>query len=186
MIFQAIEFAAAAHNGQYRKGTRVPYILHPLNVARTLIEAECEDPVVVAGVLHDVIEDTAVTYGEIREKFGTLVADLVASVSEPDKLASWEARKEHTLAILRTAGEDTLLVSVADKLDNIRSVREDLAIHGEKAWKRFKRGRDKQQWYYESLAEIFNARFEAEPGLRLAGLLSGEVKAVFGGNGAGR
>lgn len=186
MIFEAIEFAAIAHSGQYRKGTRVPYIIHPLNVARTLIEAECEEAVVAAGVLHDVIEDTAVTYGEIRDRFGARVADLVASVSEPDKLTSWELRKEHTLEILKSASEDTLLISVADKLDNIRSVREDLASHGEAAWERFKRGREKQRWYYESLAEIFDARFEAEPGLRLAGLLAGEVKAVFGVNGAGR
>lgn len=180
MIFQAIEFAAAAHKGQYKKGTRIPYIVHPLNAARVLIEAGCRDPLVTAAILHDVLEDTPTTYGQLKSAFGGEVADLVVSVSEPDKAASWEDRKTHTIHSLSSSGEDTLLVAVADKLDNIRSVRDDLVLRGEATWKRFRRGRDQQKWYYESLSQVFQQRLTADPGQSLARMLALEVKAVFG------
>ena len=180
MIFRAIEFAAAAHKGQFKKGTRIPYIVHPLNAARVLIEAGCSDALVTAAVLHDVLEDTPATYDQLMAAFGVEVADLVVSVSEPDKAASWEDRKEHTIRSLESSREQTLLVAVADKLDNIRSVRDDLALRGEVTWKRFRRGRDHQKWYYQSLSNIFVRRLITEPGLSLARLLAAEVEAVFG------
>jgi len=181
MIFEAIEYAAAAHRGQYRKGTRIPYILHPLNAARTLIEAGCAEHLVVAAVLHDVVEDTSRTLAEIRKRFGARVAELVESATEPHRWATWEQRKRHTIEHLRTADEEMLLVAIADKLDNIRALREDLAARGEETWKRFKRGRKDQGWYYGSMAEIFRERMMAEPGAGLALLFSGEVRAVFNG-----
>ncbi|MCK9391353.1 MAG: HD domain-containing protein [Syntrophales bacterium] len=61
MIFKAIEFATKAHSGQYWKGTKILYVTHPLNVAKTLIQLECSEPVIVAGILHDTLEDTRVT-----------------------------------------------------------------------------------------------------------------------------
>lgn len=179
MIFKAIEFAAAAHRGQYRKGTLVPYIVHPLNAARTLIESGCTEAIAVAAVLHDVVEDTAVTLREVRANFGAEVAALVEGASEPHRWASWESRKEHTIATLREAQEPLLMVAIADKLDNIQSIRHDLALRGEAAWLRFKRGREKQQWYYQSLAQVFTERLTSGPGLRLAQLFAAEVAAVF-------
>ena len=56
-IFQAVEFATKAHSGQFRKGTNVPYLVHPLGVCKILIEAGCSEDVVVAGLLHDTVED---------------------------------------------------------------------------------------------------------------------------------
>ncbi|MBI5281019.1 MAG: bifunctional (p)ppGpp synthetase/guanosine-3',5'-bis(diphosphate) 3'-pyrophosphohydrolase [Candidatus Solibacter usitatus] len=180
LIFYAIQFASAAHAGQYRKGTRVPYLIHPICVARILIEAGCPEELAVAAILHDTVEDCFVTYEQITKLFGERVASLVRGASEPDKSASWEARKQHTVQFLQTASEDLLLVSVADKLDNIRSIREDLALHGEDlAWSRFKRGRDHQRWYYQSLAETFSGRLASEPGASLARVFHEEVQAVF-------
>ena len=66
MIFEAIAFATRAHSGDYRKGTRIPYIIHPLHVAKILIESECPEHVVAAGILHDTLEDTRVTFAEIE------------------------------------------------------------------------------------------------------------------------
>jgi len=100
MIFKAIEFAAKAHAGQYRKGTRVPYLVHPLNVAKILIDSGCSDVVAVAGILHDTVEDTPITLDEIRKHFGQAVAELVAGASEPDKSDTWENRKKHTIEYL--------------------------------------------------------------------------------------
>ena len=180
LIFKAIEYAAAAHAGQYRKGTAVPYIVHPLNAARMLLLAGCEEHVAAAAVLHDVLEDTDRTFEDVERAFGSRIARLVANASEPDRLATWEERKRHTIAFLGEADEETLLVAVADKLDNIRSIREDLGLRGEVAWKRFKRGREDQMWYYRSLADVFRARFNGGLGHCLAESFSREVEAVFG------
>jgi len=107
------------------------------------------------------------------------VAELVRGATEPDKSDTWENRKRNTIEFLGTAGADMLLVSVADKLDNIRSIREDLELHGDLAWTRFKRGRESQAWYFRSLAEVFNARMTAMPGKRLAEVFAAEVEQVF-------
>jgi (p)ppGpp synthase/HD superfamily hydrolase len=179
LIFHAIQFASAAHAGQYRKGTRIPYLIHPLRVAAILLEAGCAEHLAVAAVLHDTVEDCFVSLEQIRRLFGPRIAELVAGASEPDKSLPWEDRKQHTIEFLRTAGDDQLLVSLADKLDNIRSIREDLALHGELAWLRFRRGRDKQRWYYESLSAVFTHRCTSGIGARLAAIFASEVRAVF-------
>jgi (p)ppGpp synthase/HD superfamily hydrolase len=69
-IFEAIEFGARAHAGKYRKGTEVPYIVHPLGVMKILVEHGASEDLVVAGILHDTVEDTYVTLEDIRNSFG--------------------------------------------------------------------------------------------------------------------
>lgn len=179
-IFEAIQFAAAAHAGQYRKGSPVPYIVHPMNVARTVLNAGGAEYVGVAAVLHDTVEDTPATLDDLRRLFGPRVADLVDGMSEPDKQGTWESRKRHTLAVLETAGEDLLLLALADKLDNIRSIREDLARRGESLWDVFKRPRESQRWYYESLAGVFRTRVAGTQAESLFHEFEREVRAVFG------
>ena len=180
MIFRAIEFATKAHSGQYRKGTKIPYITHPLNVAKRLIQMECSEPVIVAGILHDTLEDTYVTFDELQETFGKEIADLVNSVSEPNKSdLIWENRKAHTIKHLKTASEQLLIISLADKLDNIRSIREDHERIGDKLWKRFNRPKEKQKWYYEALADIFLMRFNDPKAVSLVNQFRSEVNYVF-------
>jgi len=158
LIFRAIEFATKAHAGQYRKTTRIPYIVHPLGVAKILINANCKEEIVAAGVLHDTIEDTSVTLSQIKEQFGGEVAKLVDGATEPDRDASWENRKQHTINFLKDAPIDIVLVACADKLDNVNSTMQDFKLHGEKVWSWFNEPKDKQKWYHESLAEVFNLR----------------------------
>lgn len=179
-IFDAIEFAARAHAGQYRKGTRIPYIVHPLAVARILIEHQAPDDVIVAAVLHDVVEDTQVTLPEIRAAFGSDVAGLVQAMSEPDRSDTWENRKRDTLAFMETATQEVLLIKVADQLDNIRSLREDYLTQGDAVWRRFNRGREKQKWYLEGLADLFRRRLVTAQDMVLAQEFSELVRAVFG------
>lgn len=179
LIFFAIQFAAAAHSGQYRKGTNVPYLIHPMRAAATLLDAGCPEKLAVAAMLHDTVEDCFVTYEQIEALFGAEVAELVRGASEPDKAASWEHRKQHTIDLLTTANEELLLVAIADKIDNIRSIREDIEMRGDHAWTRFRRGREQQRWYYQSLAGVFTARLTGQPGARLASVFSSEVSAVF-------
>jgi len=179
MIFDAIEFAARAHSGQFRKGTKIPYIVHPLGVAKILIEHDCPEEVIVAGILHDTIEDTAIMISDIRHSFGEKVASLVEGASESDKSDTWENRKRHTIEYLRTAPMEVLLVSLADKLDNIRAIRKDYERLGGSLWSRFNRAKESQAWYYQSLADVFWSRQLGEPFGSLVTQFRSEVARVF-------
>lgn len=153
-LHRAIVFAAKAHQGQNRKGTDVPYIIHPFETAQILVEAGCSEDIVIAGLLHDTLEDTETTTNEISQFFGLKVLGLVLSVSE-DKRKTWEQRKQHTIDYLRASADyDEMLLTCADKLSNLRSLRLEEEKSGDEVWLRFKRGRDLQSWYY---SEIINA-----------------------------
>ena len=179
MIFKAIEFSTKAHTGLYRKGTKIPYITHPLNVAQMLIEYECPESVVTAGILHDTLEDTQATVDDIRDAFGYEVADLVNAVSEPNKSDTWENRKAHTIKHLKTASPEVLMISLADKMDNIKKIREDYEKIGNKVWERFNRPKEKQKWYYETLADVFSMRLNDPKTAFLVNHFRSEVNLVF-------
>src|SRR5581483_470219 len=178
-VFDAIEFAARAHAGQYRKGTRIPYILHPLSVARILIECDASDDVVIAAVLHDIVEDTKITLADVRAEFGDDVARLVEGMSEPNRSDTWENRKQATLDYLETAPQDVLLIEIADKLDNIRGMRQDVEQDGAATWERFTRGYEKQKWYHGELVKVFQRKLDSGCGAQLAEEFAREVRAVF-------
>src|ERR1043165_5018773 len=103
MLDLVIEVAAKAHSGQFRKGTDIPYIAHPYAVGMILARAGCAEEMIAAGILHDTVEDTDLTLEYIKETFGERVAAIVEGCSEPDKSATWEERKRHTIEYLRTA-----------------------------------------------------------------------------------
>jgi len=186
MIFDAIEFAAKAHSGQFRKGTKIPYIVHPLGVAKILIEHDCPEEIVVAGILHDTVEDSTVTIDDIRQSFGEKVAWLVQAASEPDKPDTWENRKRHTIEFLKTAPVDVLLVSLADKLDNIRAIRQDYEKLGDALWPRFHRPKDSQMWYYRALVDAFARRVKDGLDVSITKVFKAEVEKVFGGHDAAK
>ena len=163
-IFAALRFATNAHSGQFRKGTKIPYIVHPVAVMEHLARHNAAADAVVAGVLHDTLEDTPTTESDLRQLFGDRVADLVMGASEPDKSLSWQERKEHTLDFLRNTDDiDLLMVVCADKLSNISSIKTDLDLHGDIVWNRFKRGYESQKWYYTELAKIFMKHRDKSP-----------------------
>jgi len=179
LIDKAIEFAAKAHRDQLRKGTDIPYISHPFAVGIILVEAGCEPEVVAAGILHDTLEDTDTSYDDLASRFGSAVADIVVGCSEPDKSLSWEQRKEHTVQYLKTAPGPIRLVACADKLHNVRSTLRAMESCGdsELVWKRFKRGREQQEWYYRELIESLGH----ESSFPLLDTLKREVELLFGG-----
>lgn len=179
IVFRAVEFAARAHSGQYRKGTRIPYVLHPLRVAQILIEIEAPPIVVAAAILHDTVEDTAATIVEIESEFGLEVSELVVAASEPDRSAPWEERKRHTIDTLAQVPEDALLIVCADKLDNLRSMHRGEQRHGPEFWDRFHRPKERQGWYFRNVAAALEARAQSEPLLSLVQNLSREVERVF-------
>lgn len=178
-IFRAIEFATRAHRGQYRKGSQLPYIVHPLGVAESLIREGCAEDLVIAGVLHDTIEDCDVTFSDLRKRFGSHVAKIVKGCTEPHRKAPWEERKRHTLSALRNTAPEILTVSLADKLDNARSIVTDHARLGDALWERFKRPRSDQAWYYQGLAEIFSRRASENQAPRLVEEFTKLIKDFF-------
>ena len=151
MIDVAIDVAEEAHSGQFRKGSDIPYISHPRAVARILSDAGCSEEMVVAGILHDTVEDTSLTLDHIREKFGSRVAQIVQGCSEPDKSLPWEQRKQHTVEFLRNASLEVRTVTCADKLHNLLTIIADHEIVGDDVWDRFSRGKGAQEWYYREL-----------------------------------
>ena len=180
IVDRAIVVAAGAHRDQVRKGTDIPYITHPFSVAMLLAGCGCSEEVIAAGILHDVVEDTAITLKSIRTHFGEKVASIVEGCSEPDRSLSWEARKRHTISYLRDAPVEVKWVACVDKLHNIRTIASEYERIGEDVWSRFKRGREEQAWYYRSLVESLCNGFGAQESPELFLLLKGEVEALFG------
>lgn len=175
IVEHAIQFATKAHDGQYRKGSDIPYITHPFAVAMLLRSEGCPDEVVAAGLLHDTVEDTNVTLEDIKINFGDTVAHIVEGCSEPNKSLSWEERKRHTIQYLKTADQSVRLVACADKFHNLRSIRDDLEHNGEEVWKKFKRGRRQQEWYYKNIV----TSLEQGPSFPLLEKLRKEIELVF-------
>lgn len=150
----ALNMSARAHARQLRKGTDIPYLTHPVHVAFLLARHDAEEDVCIAALLHDLVEDTEVSLGEIERAFGGRVAAIVDGCSEPrGDYGLWEHRKEHTIESLRTAPADVRAVACADKLHNLSTIRDVLQLDGETVWDRFRRGRSDQAWYYRGLVD---------------------------------
>ena len=96
LLEKSIHFATNHHAGQVRKGTHIPYIVHPLETMNILRSMNADTNLLIAGVLHDTIEDTEATHDDILDRFGTDVVTLVDSHSE-DKSKTWEERKTHAI-----------------------------------------------------------------------------------------
>jgi GTP pyrophosphokinase len=152
----------AAHGGQKRKGSEVPYVAHLLGVASLVLEAGGDEDMAIAGLLHDTIEDTDTTAGDIAATFGQRVAAIVEGCTDTDETPKppWRARKERYLVHLGATGTspEVLTVSRADKLHNARCMLVDYRALGEDFWSRFNADVDEHLWYLSSLVDIFNDR----------------------------
>ncbi|MEF9940084.1 MAG: HD domain-containing protein [Clostridium sp.] len=182
MIKEATAFAEQVHYGAVRKGTPIPYITHPLEAAIIVTMMTGDEELIAAALLHDSIEDAGVTYAEIKQRFGTRVADLVQEESE-DKSKSWIERKSATIEHLQYAGRDAKILALADKLSNIRSTARDYLLMGEDVWNRF-HVKDKEQhaWYYLSMAEGLKELKpfpEYEEYVKLCHLVFGDGHRIF-------
>ncbi|WP_214885930.1 MULTISPECIES: HD domain-containing protein [unclassified Exiguobacterium] len=178
LIEEAIRFSSIRHGGQDCNGSSIPYLSHPFSVA-LLLETDQQPPaVVVAGLLHDVIEKTNTEPREILSKFGPDVLRLVLAVSEEIRDLTWEQRKQMTLQRLSTLQFDEVALFVADKLHNLRSIRYDLEMEGMKVWQRFERSMRDQSWYYH---ELLLALEPFRSSTDLIGLYEQELHLLFYG-----
>lgn len=164
MIDDAMEFAARAHAGQFRKGTRRPYIVHPIEVADIVSTMTKDEEVRCAAVLHDTIEDCrGITWDVLKLRFGSRVADLVAQESE-DKSLSWEERKSATICHLKEAPIEVQMIGLADKLSNMRDIDRDYPVVGDMLWKRFRmQSKSAIAWYYKGVRDALRENFEGVP-----------------------
>ncbi|MDL2296075.1 HD domain-containing protein [Lachnospiraceae bacterium OttesenSCG-928-E19] len=154
MIKKAIEFATKAHEGQYRKGTKKPYIVHPIEVGDIVSTMTSDHEVICAAILHDTIEDCAEVTREVLEKeFSSRVAAMVAQESE-DKSKTWIERKTTTIVGIKEAPEEVQIIGLADKLSNMRDIDRDYPVIGEELWLRFRmKDKDRIGWYYKGVRE---------------------------------
>lgn len=155
MINKAISFALRAHEGQLRKGTKLPYIVHPMEVGAIVSRMTTDEEVIAAAILHDTLEDCeSVTFDTLFQAFGERVAKIVKAESE-EKGGTWTERKGRTLEKLRKESiSDVKLVALGDKLSNARSLWRDYGRLGDEVWLRFTMKDKRQQaWYYRGLCD---------------------------------
>ncbi len=143
-IQRAIALATNTHEisqKQKRKGKDTPYITHPLTVGLILASAGGSEPLVIAGILHDTIEDSPaemkVTASQIKKQFGSKVAKLVESVTEKRKDLPWAIRKQKALEHIKDFSHDSLMLKAADTLANVSELLEDYKVEGDKTFLRF-------------------------------------------------
>jgi GTP diphosphokinase / guanosine-3',5'-bis(diphosphate) 3'-diphosphatase len=136
-VNKAYNFALEAHHNQKRE-EGVPYIIHPLAVAKILTELKLDSATITTGLLHDTIEDTKVTYESVKKEFGEEVANLVDGVTKISALenkASSESKAENFRKLILATSKDirVLLVKLADRLHNMRTIQfvkdKDKIIH---------------------------------------------------------
>lgn len=156
---EALVFASDLHRNQFRKGTGIPYMAHLLGVASLVMEDGGDENQAIAALLHDAAEDQGGrrVLEEIRRRFGDQVATIVDGCTDTYEFPkpTWRIRKESYLEHLRSAAPEVQRVSLADKLQNSRSILTDLKRYGEDVWKRFNGGREGTLWYYRTLVKVF-------------------------------
>jgi len=159
LLDRAIIFAVKAHAGTERRGKGFPYIVHPMEAMEIVSTMTSDQELLAAAALHDTVEDTDVTIEQLREEFGERIAALVAAetdtclagVSEAD---SWHARKLAGIKRLQTVSRDAKMVTLGDKLSNMRAIARDYAVQGDAFWSLFHTSDPAEHaWRYRALAD---------------------------------
>lgn len=155
----AVLLAAKAHVGDVRKGTDIPYFIHPMEAALIALDMTEDSDIICGAVLHDVVEDTEYTVEDIKLQLNERIAELVGGETEnkrPDKRKedTWKIRKEEFLNHLQQASKDSKIITMSDKLSNMRALHRDFQAIGDELWQRFNQKDTKlQEWYYREIAE---------------------------------
>ena len=148
----ATELILRFHKDQVRKGDGHPYLEHPLGVATVLWQAGVDSESIVAAVCHDLLEDTECTAEQIESACGKQVLSIVEALTNDSTLSDktdWEEKKVKYIASVGSFGKEAIVVSVADKICNLRSFLAQYKVEGKKIWRKFNRGRLKNIWFAE-------------------------------------
>jgi (p)ppGpp synthase/HD superfamily hydrolase len=156
-----------------RKGTSIPYLSHLMQVAVWVAERGGSEDQILAGLLHDYIEDIdGATEEEVAERFGANVGQLVAALSDSTGFPKppWKERKLAYLAHLQDERPEVKLVSACDKLHNASCILRDLRSEGEILWDRFSASKEDTLWYYREVVSALGTGWDNE--------VVGELQAV--------
>jgi (p)ppGpp synthase/HD superfamily hydrolase len=178
---EAMRVAATAHSEQKRKGTEIPYIVHPFAVMHIASQATRDEDVLVASLFHDILEDVPDKYSkeQMQRAFGARVVEIVVGVTKDDTIDNWQARSDAYLQHLRTADEASVIVSGADKVHNLQSILIDYEQHGERLWDRFNAGKERQLWWYGSIHNVLQERMPESPLTETLGILVDRFRAIL-------
>ncbi|MDG2149708.1 MAG: HD domain-containing protein [Planctomycetota bacterium] len=163
---EAASFAIDLHREQTRKGGGgIPYVTHLFAVASLVGEDGGSEDEVIAALLHDGPEDQGgeETLQMIRGRFGENVAEIVLGCTDTleDPKPAWRPRKEAFIAQMEGQTPSVMRVSCADKLHNARCTLSDLREQGSSIWALFSGKRDDTLWYYKSLVDVYDRRFDS-------------------------
>lgn len=169
-IKDAIRFSTKTHEvyqKQKRKGKDIPYITHPLTVGLILASAGAVEDVIVAGVLHDTIEDSPiakkVTSPMLTERFGQNVVKLVLSVTEQNRELSWEDRKQEALEHVKSFSHESILLKSADIIANTSELIDDFRVEGVTTFERFNAPKGKIIGHYISMINAIMIKMPENP-----------------------
>lgn len=162
---EAIRKSAWAHEKakQYRKGTDIPYIIHPFGVMTIASNVTNDEDTLIACLLHDILED--VDPGIYNEKkiiadFGEDVVSIIKDVTKDSSLSSWHDQSNAYLSHIKNKASDkAIIVCLSDKIHNLVSTITDHAVHGDEIWDRFStKSSSDQLWWYDSILETVKER----------------------------
>jgi (p)ppGpp synthase/HD superfamily hydrolase len=181
----AVELANELHGDQIRKGTKVPYISHPLIVSGIVLQHGGGEDEAIAALLHDTVEDCGgkPVMVRIRKRFGDNIADLVDGCSETDiqPKPPWRERKDGYIESIKSANPSVRLISCADKIHNASSIISEYRKVGERVWDRFKANKTETLWFYTSIINAMRASGENRPILDELVIVVEELKSVVEG-----
>ncbi|MDO8530126.1 MAG: HD domain-containing protein [bacterium] len=186
-IQRAIIKSSILHQNQTRKDNPFPFISHPYSVAFILSNYTNDEDIIVAGLLHDVLEDVPDYSDEdMKKEFGEKVYEIVKGVSEkkdpndknPDSVGSWKKRKDGYLDNLKKDGLGAMMVCCADKIHNLSSLMEAYKEQGESLWAKFNAPEDKKIWFYSEVLKILQERLD-NPIVKELERVYGEAEVLF-------
>lgn len=163
-LHEAMEYAIYLHGRDARKCSAVPYLAHLFSVCALVQGDGGSEDEAIAALLHDALEDKPgmTSAEEVARRFGETVRDLLLACSDSlresqnQAKAPWRQRKQEYLAKIRRTPPSMLRVSVADKVDNARSILADHRRMGDEVWRRFNAGKDQQLWYFRCLVQAYH------------------------------
>jgi (p)ppGpp synthase/HD superfamily hydrolase len=161
-VDDALAFAATTFRHITRKDGSTPYLWHLLAVASMVGEAGGDEDQVIAGVLHDYLEDIdGGSSAILATRYGGRVAALVEALSDTTRRPKlpWRERKEQHVARIRAAAPDVKLIALCDKLHNARTTLRDLHAVGDAVWARFSAPKMDTLWYYRSMYAAIATEF---------------------------
>jgi len=151
LIQKAILTTIKAHEGQVRKGdNKTPYVLHPLEAGIIISNYTSSESLIATAILHDVIEESNITYEDIKKEFSEEIADSVKLLTQDKSIENWEERKAENLARL-SSNMTIYIIKTIDALVNMKDLFYAIQTQGESVWERFNASKELKMQYFERI-----------------------------------